>query len=522
MIPGAGEAIPYLGATADVAALSSWTESGALASLITDWGPVLPGMLLTLLFLTTARAKNGYRGLHELLSGTRVVRLRPVHDADQFDLPAIAAIAPSIAARTFGPYRELGLLGYSGTATVLLARDDKLRRSVWVYVDPSGNSAVPEWRRKLLRITRPRWLQSGHSNDAAWHVFEAVSGAPLPAVVADGKGLDWTLVRRPLLELADELATALADQSLPDPLTIDQVWVLPGGQARLLDAPVQPQSEAAVSPFGKIPAAGEEHLTQSGMPPGAPSASPTPPAAAAARLLQHCAVVATAGQRLPSHAQQFVEALTHRPAEAATSSWAVEELRALSDRRTTLDWDDRLGILSVSATVESALYSVATLLLAMLIWTVPALDSAGRAATLLIAAWLTPAVVGYAARGGPVFLFLGMVVNDPQRRRAGRWRCAWRNFIAWAPMMIMQVAGTVELVQPGFEESPAKWEESFAAGDWQTAVVGKESRFVIIYAFLGCATVCTAPLYALGVVLTVLCPRKGDQDLLARTHLVPR
>jgi hypothetical protein len=60
----------------------------------------------------------------------------------------------------------------------------------------------------------------------------------LQDLVRNGQRLSWSNLRPLLEQLTDELNTAVADETLPDLLTVDQVWVKTNGQAVLLDMPL--------------------------------------------------------------------------------------------------------------------------------------------------------------------------------------------------------------------------------------------------------------------------------------------
>jgi uncharacterized RDD family membrane protein YckC len=176
-VPGAlGLALlPSLGAVLwPPSAAESVSPFFAWPTLVTSTLPVA----FILLCLTTMRARNGYRGLHEFVSGTRVVRPRTAIAGRRQRLPVVLPVASAGTAHRFGPFRAVGELGCSGKSIVLAARDDLLDRAVWIYVDPL-DAGVSHNRRTLVRPTRPHWLQGGQSADERWEAFEAVVGAPL-------------------------------------------------------------------------------------------------------------------------------------------------------------------------------------------------------------------------------------------------------------------------------------------------------------------------------------------------------
>jgi hypothetical protein len=185
------------------------------------------------------RRRNGYRGLHELASGTRVIQLpwtvrprpfRPLRERYPAQ-PLPAGRYP----REFGPFRVSGLLHADDRATVLLADDPGLGRTVHLWLRASGSEPLSPARLALARPSRPRWLGGGTSDGWTWDAYFAPQGGPLADLVDPGAGLGWTEGRFILEQLADELAEARADGTLPSELGLDQVWVLPDGRVQLLD-----------------------------------------------------------------------------------------------------------------------------------------------------------------------------------------------------------------------------------------------------------------------------------------------
>jgi hypothetical protein len=209
----------------------------ALALPETVTGVLWLGAVVAL--LAPMRRRNGYRGLHELASGTRVVQLPWTVRPRPFRLLRERYPAQPLPSgrypREFGPFRVSGLLHADARATVLLAEDPGLGRTVHVWLRPGGSEPPSPARRALARPTRPRWLGGGNSDGWAWDAYFAPQGGPLADLVAPAAGLGWTESRFILEQLADELAEARADGTLPTELGLDQVWVLPDGRVQLLD-----------------------------------------------------------------------------------------------------------------------------------------------------------------------------------------------------------------------------------------------------------------------------------------------
>ena len=455
-----------------------------------------------LLCTITMRARNGYRGLHELVSGTRVVRPRRLAAARFKRLPVVAPIAADGPA-SFGPFRLVGDLGRSGSLKVRQGRDALLARSVWIYEGPDAASAFAAPRRAVARPARPHWLQGGQSGGRRWDAFEAAVGAPLTDVVRCGGG-QWHQSRTWLLDLVEELAAAAADETLPSPLSLDQIWITRGGQVKLLDAAISPlraDGSSTDSPFAQLPAADNPF-------------APMPAEGRAIALLRQAVALCTRGQLLPAHVRAFAEELAARPPARGALDWAVARLREVTRQPTALGWDDRLGILAVTMGTEMSVYFGAAFTLVWFVTDTLGWPDSAIAATGCLA-WLLPAIVGFAFRGGPAFWLTGIDVLDTHGRRAGRWRCAWRNLVAWTamtlPYAIMAAVASRMVAPAAFSGGPTP--------DDVSSVL--EPTFWIFMTGL-CSAVYLGGIFWLGVVYALFQPRRGLQDALAGTYLMPR
>jgi hypothetical protein len=196
-------------------------------------------VIMALLF-STARRRNGFAAIQDLLSRTRVVR-RTAHTAR----PALETVeekpTSAEAAPRLGPYHVLETLSKSESEEILLAYDTRLLRKVWIRKLLCGAPPVTPSLRNLARVGRLRWLNGKRSSDECWDAYEAVSGKPLLLLVRQRQ--PWNRVRFWLLDLAEEIQTGLKDQSLPEILELDKVWITAEGRAKLLDFPA-PGSDA--------------------------------------------------------------------------------------------------------------------------------------------------------------------------------------------------------------------------------------------------------------------------------------
>ncbi len=296
-------------------------------------------VIMALLFVT-ARRRNGFAAVQDLLTRTRVVSRaafisRPVLAASEVPPTAIES------AITIGPYHVLraltdggarhsvravtaenkteldGSRGSNGAHGVtrptsddewFLAYDLKLLRKVWIRVVPPGAQPVPVAWRSLGRVGRLRWLTGKRSPEENWDAFEALNGQPFLELI--GEPQPWQEVRYWLHDLAAEISAAEKDDTLPA-LALDRVWITGEGRAKLLDFP-------APGPGGKFetrnPRAELNRL---------------PPSQTAPGFLAEVAAVALAGTGgasakaagdvavpLPLHARAFLKSLSQMAGDA--------------------------------------------------------------------------------------------------------------------------------------------------------------------------------------------------------------
>jgi len=194
--------------------------------MLEDW---LWFPLLAFLFCSMRR-RNGYAGLHDLVSGTRVVA-RPVNQ--QRPLLREHAASPTVASspHAIGPYEVRASLGMTSHGELLLAHDAALRRDLWILRTLPATPALSVRRRDLSRATRLRWLNGDRDGDQGWDAYEALSGVPLLNLPDQ----PWATVRFWLHDLATEYLMAGQNPSEAAPLRPDHIWITAQNQAVLLD-----------------------------------------------------------------------------------------------------------------------------------------------------------------------------------------------------------------------------------------------------------------------------------------------
>lgn len=252
-------------------------------------------LVLGLLF-ATARRRNGFAAVHDLVTETRVVSRAVLErrPALPFSEPSPAGVE---ARPAVGPYHVLEPLGKAGEAEWVEGYDLRLLRRVLIRIVPSGTPALPAPVQCVSRVGRLRWLSGRRGPDGNWDAFEGVGGQPLPRLVEQPQ--PWARVRFWLHDLAAELSAAERDGSVPAGLGWDRVWITREGRAKLLDFPT--------------PGSDPEPGRRDGGPPPLPD-----PATTAGRFLLEVASVALQGRgshdrpasgRMPLHARRFIESL---------------------------------------------------------------------------------------------------------------------------------------------------------------------------------------------------------------------
>jgi hypothetical protein len=237
-----------------IAALLEWSmDSAGLVELLVTWGGAAAGLGL---MASTMKARNDYRGVHDLATGTRVApvarqgprqsltgsggwllsflggrRLRP-------GMPHGSTLPESLAGFTIR-----GALTWSERDKVLLGEDASLGRRVFIWMRPQTEAPLDAARRDIGRRTRLRWLASGRQGDSQWDAILAPQGCPLPDFIKSEGTLDWHEARKLLEDLARELSAACADKTLPQALSPALVWVQPDGRAQLADLALTVDSE---------------------------------------------------------------------------------------------------------------------------------------------------------------------------------------------------------------------------------------------------------------------------------------
>jgi eukaryotic-like serine/threonine-protein kinase len=430
-------------------------------------------VLLALTFVT-ARKSNGFLGLHDLGSRTRVIVKSSL--VTRPGLPSKDEQVPNTETFVrFGPYHVLGKVGETDGGEILLGYDAVLLRKVWIRKLPLGTPAVDAEVRNRARAGRLRWLNGKRTATEAWDAYEALSGRPLNNLIT--KQQSWEQVRFWLQDLAEEFRAAQQSDSIPV-MKLDRVWITDDGHAKLLDFPAPGllvATRASDEKPGASPPASYEFLY-----------TVAASALCGRALGMQEAKEAGIGLPIALHARNLLERLRR----GMTAKHVVSQLRPLLSKITIVSRARRLALLM------GGLWFPIFLPLSLLFIrgedSTPLADMdllwfIGLFWRYAIAVVAIPCLISALLfRGGALMRGLGVAVVSRDGKSASRGRVFWRNLLAWLPLMLMPLLA----VLPGL---PLQMERAI---------------FILLLVVL--------------TLISSILPGRSLQDRLAGTFLVPR
>jgi hypothetical protein len=408
------------------------------------------------LLASPIRASEMLRGLHDLVSGTRVVSLpRGERRRGAGARRAIGRDRGSVSRpigvmQAVGPYKVRGAVRWEPNRRVVSGEDSTLGREAWIVIRPKGSPAPEPVRREVTRATRPRWLAGGEQHEGRWDAYVAPAGCPI-ADLAGPEGLPWHDARPILEDLADELAAACAERTLPPGLTVDLIWVQPDGRAILVDP-------LAIADASAVPAATADDER-------------------ALALLRRVAALALEGGRrrlddhsasikspVPLHASELLGHLLGGKDAHSTVAAFRSEIQSTRNLPTEVTLGQRataLGILGLFVSLGlMAAYGLTYLFLVGTFDTPPtdaadgveaskvAVRAEAFLAALLPVVWV---VWDFLTSGGFSLRLAGLGLVRWNGRKAPRWRCGWRSLLVWFPIFALLIASVgVRLQHPTF------------------------------------------------------------------------
>ena len=146
-----------------------------------------------------------------------------------------------------------------------------------------------------------------------------------------------------------------------------------------------------------------------------------------------------------------------------TIVWAAEVMGSCAERRQLVRWADRLGIMAVSWSLESAILQTISIAVGYGLWVPFVPVSPSRVVAIFVGALATPALLGWFFRGGIAFRLSRTDVRRLDGRPAGRMRCAWRSVCAWFFSATMYAILGVLLVynEPVVQEQTSQEDQMF-------------------------------------------------------------
>lgn len=363
------------------------------------------------LFFVTARRRNGFASVYDLITGTRVVQR--VANERRSQQPLAEDAAPqSSNSPIVGPFHVLESLGRRGSEEILLGYDTRLLRKVWIRKQTPGTAPIPAFQRDLNRKGRLHWLAGRRSAAECWDAYEAVAGQPLVSLLAAPQ--PWKAVRFWLLDLAEELDAARLDGSSPDTLALDHVWITADGRAKLLDFPAPGTNGAGGKSSNQ---SAQQFLSQVAYA-GLAGRSPSEEANESVPQIP-----------MPLFARAFLQKLPGLPDLPSV----LTELRPLLDKPAEVSSGQRRGLIYMSTFIASLCFS----------WvSIASGYTQGRQAPLwMLSAFALPSLTASLLfRRGLGLRLLKIEIVTETGMPAPRWRTFLRCLLPWMPFFLFLLA----------------------------------------------------------------------------------
>ena len=469
-----------------------------LFGLAITYGPVL-------LCLLTMRRSNRLLGLHGIFSGTRVIRAAQVVERAKFPVSNLhTKMVPNMI---FGPYHCDQLLGESEDGRVYLAEDDELQRNVWI-VTRNSVATVPDSHMNMARPSRQRWLEGGNCSDETadgvcrrWDAFESVQGMPIQQVVATGT-LDHSGRHAKLLrEMVVEMIESINDKSLPENVRLAQVWVTEEGRLKLVVNSLVDSVAVSNKDSRYCPISGEAVDVS------------LAPVEQAVELVQQLGDVILR-RSLRNSLREFLTELDQKDRTIETLEWANEQLKTLEKKTTSLTWDIRLGILSMTIGTEALIFLIVSTGWILASYYLTAMTWSFQ---LILGALLSLVLpMGLAAyfKGGLIFRVMGIQVCEKSGLPASPLQNAIRAGISWFPFIALVSSVSLLLI---FADARAHELSTTEEGTVDFEVT--HNRALVMWAI---ATMFVSMLLSfVGVMFSIFSPKRGITDYLLGTRLMP-
>ena len=459
----------------------------------------LPGLLL----FWPARKQNGYLAWHGMVSGTRVVRLagsleyrRPRKIPTTVPVVSGEADSTNNSPGQIGDYEKIGQIGVAAdlSTPVFLGRDPGLDREVWMFqADPASDA-----RKAISRPTRLRIISESQDTGEHWRITESVRGMSLFDFVRDTRRLEWRSFRPLLQEIVYELAKSQSDGTYPDFLDQQSVWIDHSGRARLIDQPI-----FATEIKQKLSELGNDESVDDDDEPMFESPEKVSPIELVQRLLQHF----IKHQVAPVHVLEFQKELKSCESDAESLKAVGERLGELANSPSAWNWDDRLGVLAVSTSLEAAIGANLCWMVATICDYYLALPTTALVISMIVLFGSIAFTLGWFFQGGPAFRFTGVSLRKNKTLEpASKFRMAFRNLISWLPMILTGTLGSA-VFSKSFNFVKTEQIMAQANVDYSVYMLLVPAFFIFMIALLG-------------AIYSIARPSRGIQDLITGTRLI--
>lgn len=407
----------------------------------------------------TMRRSNGYRGLHELYSGTSTIWLPPRPPRTQLDISRQVNAIPTRATLLAEPFTLGGFtvtheLWKGGSSAVYVGRDERLSRWVWVWLRPIDIDKIEPARRGVSRPARWRWVGGGIHDGRTWDAFLATPGLTLQSLIDQGHRFDWSAAYHLLAELTEEIQAAQVDQTIPGKLSASQLWIQKRGSVQCLDVPTSPTASSNSCPSEK------ELLSFLGQ---------------VGRMSLEGSMMLSGDQlrrAIPVAGHDLINKLLADPVQVASIQALQQDLNSLSERPFFITRWARFRSLLMQG----------IWLLIMLLVVMVLIGSTAFILQCFSGAWndwqgigsymkmISPAAmpiytfllsIGWAAwwRGRWSFGLVGLAIRRYDGSNVERWRLAWRIVILAAPLLLLQFISSYTSLVSRWQGMIVHWEQ---------------------------------------------------------------
>ncbi len=351
-----------------------------------------------------ARRRNGFRGLHEFLTGTRVVSVARARTTSAGRLRLESSGRRAASTPAIGRFEVRAVVAATPRGEILAARDPRLDRRVWIHrAKESGSGELPD----LGELRRLEGLTlDGRRHD----IYEDPGGAPLGEYLASGTHPGWAEAREALVHLLAE--------SGGEPPALDRLLVDQDGHLRILTCELD---------FAEAPTLADD------------------PEADRMGVILRALLGSERPAEWPAEVPDEAAALLRRLLAARTAKDRMAIGRALG-AVTALAPGLSRGRRALQLLLGALPFALHARDLLSRLGDAESVQEIGRAALLnglfsLGAVVLPLAGLAFALRDGPGFRLLGLRLVDEAGRRVSRGRAAFRSLLTWAPLPLASLIG---------------------------------------------------------------------------------